>query len=56
MVNGMLASEYFENHLTFIEDMVEPLTRTGSIGKYNVWANVHGGGLSGGLERNFLAY
>ena len=47
MVNGMLASEYFENHLTFIEDMVEPLTRTGRIGKYNVWADVRGGGLSG---------
>lgn len=47
MVNGMLASEYFDNFLTYMEDMIEPLVRTGRIGKYNVWATATGGGLSG---------
>lgn len=47
MVNGMPASDYFGNFISYLEDMIDPLLMTGKVSKYNVWATVKGGGLSG---------
>lgn len=45
-VNGKPAAEYFQR-MAYMFKLAEPLRVTSSFGKYNIWALVNGGGLTG---------
>ncbi|KAI9031384.1 ribosomal protein S5 domain 2-type protein [Hyaloraphidium curvatum] len=55
MVNGVPAADHFGEFLSHAEEAVAPLIRTGRVGRYNAWATVRGGGLSGQAQAIKLA-
>ncbi|MCX8044885.1 MAG: 30S ribosomal protein S9 [Desulfobacterota bacterium] len=50
MINNKSIDDYFGGHLTKKEAIKTPLKLTNTISKYNVWANVSGGGITGQAE------
>jgi len=46
-VNDKKVEEYFENRKVWVEKVYAPLKVTDSFGKYDIYINVYGGGLTG---------
>ncbi len=55
MINGQIASDYFNGQLSLLDELISPLHLTGAIGKYNIWAHVRGGGPVGQTQALKLA-
>ena len=62
-VNGKLLEEYFKNQLALINDILLPFRLTGTLGKFDLFVRVDGGGLSGqagairhGIARALVLY
>ena len=63
IVNGKLLEEYFKNQLALINDILLPFRLTGTLGKFDLFVRVNGGGLSGqagairhGIARALVLY